>query len=113
MAHTPKTTPIRPTHCQLFRVFCLLSAVPGLRVLDFRLWTVFHTSAPRITGRTRTAENLVSRASPKQAPTATARRTEEVSARRSRKEKYSAAVTNRAARVSLVMWWERQRFAGR
>jgi hypothetical protein len=48
------------------------------------------------------AENLVSNASPRQAPTAPARPKEEVSARSSRNEKYSAAVTNKAARFSFV-----------
>src|ERR1035437_8137888 len=59
-------------------------------------------STNTMNGRASTAENLVSRASPRQAPTAIAKRAEPFPARRSRKEKYSAVVTNRAARFSLV-----------
>src|ERR1017187_5335640 len=55
-------------------------------------------SANTMNGTASTAENLVSKASPIQAPAATAKRPEAFSARSSRKEKYSAAVTNRAAR---------------
>src|ERR1035437_5688823 len=70
-------------------------------------------SANTTNGIASTDENLVSRDRPRQAPATTAKRPDDTSARSNRKEKYSAAVTNRAARFSLVTWWDRQRFAGR